>query len=184
MISSASGLQFLVEPAIGRYVDAARRPDLHEAERAFQLGMQLEQAIDRGKPFGNALGIVDAIDAHQDLFVAEPQTPAEPPFGTGMGQRQTGLHQLGIDADRIGPDAGRQPAAGHRKMLPVDLGFQRAVDGVQEVVAVVLDVEGQQVVAQQAVENFLLPGADAEHLGIRPGNVPELDHDQIARGRS
>ena len=48
----------------------------------------------------------------------------------------------------------------------------------------VLDVERQQVVAQQAVEDLVLPGADAEHLAVRPGDVPELHDDQVASRRS
>ena len=67
-------------------------------------------------------------------------------------------------------------------MFPIEAGFQRAIDGVEEVVAMILDVKRQQVVAQQAVENFLLPRADAEHLGIGPRNVPELGDDQIRAG--
>ncbi|MCR4414716.1 MAG: hypothetical protein NUV77_20055 [Thermoguttaceae bacterium] len=66
-------------------------------------------------------------------------------------------------------------------MLHVDLRLDRAVHGVQEVVAVVLDVERQEVVAQQAVQDFVLPRADAERLAIGPGDVPELgDHEVVA----
>src|SRR6185436_20956095 len=68
-------------------------------------------------------------------------------------------------------------AARDRELLAVDESFELAVDGVEEVVAVKLDVEREQVVAQQAVEQLALPGADPEDLGVGPGNVPELEDD-------
>src|SRR5207248_2513240 len=58
-------------------------------------------------------------------------------------------------------------------------GFERAVHGVHEVLAVVPELEAQEVVAEQAGEQLLLPGEDAEHLPIRPGDVPELCDDQV-----
>ena len=71
-------------------------------------------------------------------------------------------------------------------VLPYDLGLlvvdprlERAVDRLHEVLAVVPDMEAQQVIAEHAVEQLLLPGEDAKDLAIRPGDVPELGHDQV-----
>ena len=76
-------------------------------------------------------------------------------------------------ADRERPDQREVAVAVDREALPIDARFQRAVHGLQKVVAVRLDVEADQVGAQQAVEQFALPRADAEGLRIRPGDVPE-----------
>ena len=59
-------------------------------------------------------------------------------------------------------------------MLVVDARLERAIDGVEEIVAVILDVETEQIVAEQAVQDVLLPRADAERLAVRPRDVPEL----------
>ena len=61
-------------------------------------------------------------------------------------------------------------AAVDREMLPVDARFQSAVHGVQEIVAVRLDVEADQIGAQHAVEQFALPGADRRRP---PGSARE-----------
>src|SRR5256885_11944496 len=63
--------------------------------------------------------------------------------------------------------------SGDSEHLPVDPGFQQAVDGVDEVVAVKLRVESEDARAQETVEQLLPPGADRERLGVWPGNVPE-----------
>ncbi len=70
-------------------------------------------------------------------------------------------------------------AAVDGEVLAVDPGLERTVDRLEEVVAVVLDVERQQVVAEQPVEDGLLPRADAERLGVRPRDVPELAHHRV-----
>ena len=43
----------------------------------------------------------------------------------------------------------------------------------------ILHVEGQQIVAQQPVEDLVLPGADAEGFAVGPRNVPELHDDEV-----
>ncbi len=43
----------------------------------------------------------------------------------------------------------------------------------------ILDVEAEQVVAEQPVQDVLAPRADAEHFAVRPRNVPELAHHGI-----
>lgn len=54
-----------------------------------------------------------------------------------------------------------------------------AVDGFDEVLAVISEMETQKVVSQQAVEQLIFPGKGAKRLAVRPGNVPELRDDQI-----
>jgi hypothetical protein len=57
--------------------------------------------------------------------------------------------------------------------LAVDPGLEEAVDALQEVVAVGLGVEADDAAAQQPVEDLVAPRADAEALGVGPGDVPE-----------
>src|ERR1041385_7362573 len=61
----------------------------------------------------------------------------------------------------------------HREALPLHARFDRAIDGLQKMIAVVLHVEAYQVRAQQALEQFPLPGADPERFRIRPRDMPE-----------
>ena len=49
----------------------------------------------------------------------------------------------------------------------------------EKVVAVRLNVKADQVGAEQPVQQFALPGADPEGLGIRPGNMPENRHARV-----
>ena len=70
-------------------------------------------------------------------------------------------------------------AARHRESLPVDARLERPVDGLEEVVAVVLRVEPDQVGAQHAGQQLGLPGADAEGLEVRPRDVPEDRHARV-----
>ena len=61
-------------------------------------------------------------------------------------------------------------------MLGVYARFDRALDGFQEICAVVLQVEPEQIVPQHSVKQFVLPGKCPEGLAIGPGYVPELSH--------
>ena len=66
--------------------------------------------------------------------------------------------------------------------LPLDAGFKRAVDRLEEIIAVRLRLKADEIRAEQTVEQFALPRADAEGFGIRPRNVPE-DRDANVRPR-
>ena len=74
-------------------------------------------------------------------------------------------------------------AADDGEVFVVDARLERPLDGLEKIVAVKLDVERQQVVAEQAVQDLLRPWTDAKRLRIRPRNVPELtdDDDRGAR---
>src|ERR1700758_1420600 len=73
----------------------------------------------------------------------------------------------------------RLAVALHGEPLPLDPRFQRAIHGLEEIVAVGLDVKTNQVRAKQAVEDFTLPRADSECFWIRPRNVPENRHSRV-----
>ncbi len=81
-----------------------------------------------------------------------------------------------------GRTSGRVPAAIDGEVLALNAGLKRAVDGIQKIVAMRLHVKADQIRAQQAVEQFALPGADAEGFGIGPGNVPEDGDARVRAG--
>ena len=67
------------------------------------------------------------------------------------------------------------------KRLAVDARFEEAVDRVEEVVAVELRVKAEDRWSRAARPGArLAPRADAERLGVGPGDVPEGD-DRRAR---
>src|SRR5581483_4490860 len=84
-----------------------------------------------------------------------------------------------VDADRKGPHPGRRTAAADTAMLNVDHRFDAAVYRVQEIGAVVLKMKPEEIVSQQAVQEFFAPWKHAKHLAVGPRNVPELGHDQL-----
>src|SRR5262245_40347996 len=57
--------------------------------------------------------------------------------------------------------------------LALDAAFDGAVDGVQKIVAMRLDVESYQVGTENSIEKFMLPRTDAEGFRVRPRDVPE-----------
>ena len=67
----------------------------------------------------------------------------------------------------------------HREVFPVDARFDNAVDRLQEVGAVRLNVEAEEIGAQQPVHQFALPRTNPERLRIRPGNMPEDGHARV-----
>src|SRR5262249_38350246 len=174
--------EFLAEPPVGRDVYPARRRHLHEAELPLQFRVEDEKAVYRAQALGNAFGVVHPVHADEEKPIAHAKALAYPPFLLlGLPWRRRG-HQIGIDADGLRPDVGGPAAAGDGEALHVYPRLQGALYRLQKVVAVVLEVEGEQVVAQQAVEDFLLPRADAEHLAVWPRNVPEVQDHQVRAG--
>ena len=57
--------------------------------------------------------------------------------------------------------------------FPFDAAFDGLVHGFEKIIAMRLDVETDQIGAEQAVEQFALPGTNREGFRIGPGNVPE-----------
>ena len=60
-----------------------------------------------------------------------------------------------------------------RETIPFRERLDRAVHGFQEIVAVRLDLEANEVGAQQTIDKLALPRADAKGFRIRPWNVPK-----------
>src|SRR5262249_18673902 len=86
---------------------------------------------------------------------------------------------LKVHADGKGPDHGEVFVSLDREMFPVNPGFQSTVDGLQEVVAVGLNGEADQVRSQQSIEQLTLPWADTESFRIGPRNMPKDRHTRV-----
>ena len=144
--------------------------------------MLFEQKVDRVEPVGDAFGVVDAIDADAEEVWSWIEGPGP--------LRQFRLNFTALC--RLAACCSKSMLIGNGRtdrlcpsrtttwtVLEVDQSFQVPVDGVEEVLAVVAEVEAEQIVAQQAVEQFLLPRKRPERLAVRPGNMPELRDDKI-----
>ncbi len=154
--------------------------DLDVAEAAPPAGVEVEEALQGLQALGDALGVVEAVHAQAQLEALQAVLPPQALAGLGhlvaLGLAVDGLK---IDGDGIGPHAGAVGAALDLLTVPVQVALQLLADGVHEVVRVVAQVEAQDVVAQEAVQQFLLVRADAEDLGAGPGDVPKKYAGQV-----
>ena len=121
---------------------------------------------------GNALRVVEAIDADAD------DLPVQPEIGRELAhpQRQLLVVQDLDDAIEVRTDRDRQHA--HGAVAEVhDVARHRGaqlVDGrLQEVALVARELEREQVVAEEAFENLLPERADAQPIAVGPRDVPE-----------
>ena len=64
-------------------------------------------------------------------------------------------------------------------MFIVNPGFYAPVNRIKKIIAVVLYVKTENIVAEQAIEQFFAPGENAESLPVGPGYMPELHDFQI-----
>ena len=149
-------------------------------KRPFQIGFGFEQPLDSAEALENALRVVHAIDADREEFDVEAQVVDDRrtlAFRAGRGVRRR-LVGHG-HADGIRTDERHVAPAVDGESVPFGQRFDGAIDGSQEVVAVRLRVEADEIGANQAVHQLALPRADAEDLGVRPRNVPEDRHARV-----
>src|SRR5690242_4897710 len=76
------------------------------------------------------------------------------------------------------PDQGRASPQNDAVPFTVDPGLKLPVDGFEEVVAMVLDMEREEVIPKQALEELALPGTNPEGFRIGPRDMPELANDR------
>src|SRR5581483_5866963 len=127
------------------------------------------------------LGVVEPIDAQSEALGAHTKLGEQAPsFG------RTLLFHIGIvcscadqrhtfkgHADWIWPHATVMTVPSHRHVLAIGACFQHTVHRGQKVMAMHGNMKAEQIRAEQAVEQFILPWADAEGLRIGPWDVPE-----------
>jgi hypothetical protein len=165
---------------------AARHTDLYEHEASGILGMLAQKAINRAQPFRNPFRVIDPVNSDaNNLIAAQSQlrAPAIHLFECRVASCQVIL-LFKIDTDREWPHLSRLASARDLVQLAIDLRFQNAVYCVEKILAVIAQIEPEQIIAQQAVEQFLFPGKTTQHFRIGPGDMPELRDDQIGGLRS
>src|SRR6185369_12825604 len=84
------------------------------------------------------------------------------------------------DTDWEGPDECRFAAARDFEAFVIDFRLHRAIDAIEEVLAVITKMESQEIIAEEAFQQFFLPGECLEYFGVRPRNMPEVRDDQVA----
>src|SRR5213075_865937 len=134
------------------------------------LRIALEEPPERAEALRKPLRVVHALDADAEELGRDPEVAPEL-LARALGRV---VEERGRDADREGLDGGRPLAAGDREALPVDPRLERAVDRLEEVVAVVLRVKADEVGAQHPREQLLLPGADRAGLDLLAHPVAAL----------
>ncbi len=175
LMRSASSRHFAHHVAVARNGSAAGRANLDKGELVLVGRTVFEKALDGAKTLRNSLGVIDAV--HADTHVGGLH--AKIPEQCRALQVREILRRLGLivaverNADGKRPHQRGMPVPHHRKVFPIDARFQRAIHGIQKIVAVPLDMETDQIGPQQAFQQFALPRANSEGLRIRPRNVPE-----------
>src|SRR5204863_66825 len=129
----------------------------------------------RAAPCRQALRVIHTLDADADELAGDTERRQR---GRAVGRPRRGA-EVGRDADRKRPHVGRVLAADDREAVPFDPPLDGALDGLEEVVAVELRVEADEVGAQHPEQDVRLPGADADGLEVRPRNVPEERHARV-----
>src|ERR1035437_145827 len=169
------GLYFPLKIGIPWNTAAAWRANLNKCELALIAGMPLQKRLDSLEALDNTLGIVHTINAYtkESRFDSEfCDQGAAFFFGVdffwSIGRLAGEVH-----ANRERQHSGPVVATLDRKVFPVDPGLKYAIHRIEKVVAVRLNMKPDQIRAEQAIQQFSLPGADAKRFGIGPGDVPK-----------
>ena len=127
--------------------------------------MELEESLVGLESLGNALGVVESVDAEHDLLAAGAPG-ARRLAGTALVLRV-------VDPEREVTDARDVAAVLDLPALSVDAGTEQAVDGVEEVVDVAGTMEADQVAGQQAAQDLAVVRESAVDVEGREGDVEE-----------
>src|SRR4029077_3632733 len=160
---------------------AARRTDLHKRKLPLVRRILLQEPFNGAEPLRDSFGVVHAIDPHAQKRGAHTQLreKADALYMRQLQARCWSIRRIGSDADRECTHPGLMAGTRHGEMLPLNAAFQRPVDSVQKIVAMRLNVEADQVRAQQAVQQLASPGTNSEGFRIWPRDMPEDGHSGI-----
>jgi hypothetical protein len=136
----------------------------HQGHLAAELGVALQEPVERLQPPRDALAVIQAV--HRQNHAAAGELGAQAHDGV---LHLLVLHRAGegvvVDAHGEGADPdGATVVAHHAQLAAQGRGAQQARRGVKEVMGVVLRVEADQVGPQQALEDLAAPGQLAEDL--------------------
>jgi hypothetical protein len=132
-------------------VRATGRSDFDEGKFPLITGIFLEESFDGQKAFENSLGVVDAIDAdaHEGCFNSQTtQQSGALEVAETVVQVFRGAVIGEVNADGKRPDESAMALAEGGEMLPVDAGLDDAIDSLEEIVAVGLDMKADEIGAE------------------------------------
>src|SRR6202140_4480860 len=163
------GGQFVEQTLIAHDIGAAGSANLDKGEATLVGRIEFEKEFDGAEALENALCVVDAVDADPEKRGADAEFVAE---GGALflhaAMRLEGIAVfLKSNADGVRAHASDVALAVHGEAVPFCEGFAGAIDGGKKIVAVRLNVKADEIGAEQPVDQFALPGGDAEDFGIR-----------------
>ena len=172
-------IDFLEQIPVAVDVGPAGRADLHEGEPPAVTRIQFEKPFQGAEPLQDSFGVIDTIhpDSQMRSFNVHlvAQFRAQP---VGDIWFQAGFF-MKLHANRVGPHSGNVALAAYRKAVPFGERFETAVHGFKEIVAMGLNMEADEIRAQQSFDEFALPRANSEDLCVGPGDVPEDSHARV-----
>ena len=128
------------------------------------------------KALDNSLGVIHAIHAH-----AEENARPAPGFRRMAARLGSFGERMGFvadfrkrHADGKRPDAREVIVAVDGEAFPLDAALDGLIHGFEEIIAVRLDVEADQVGAQQAVEKFRCQGQMRKASGLGQGMCQKI----------
>ena len=140
-----------------------------------------EEPLNGEKSLKNPLGIIHSIDtdSHKRRFHIQ--------IAQQSGAFDVEVGFAGFDAVIFGechadgkrPHDSAMVPAQHREVLPIHARFDHAINGLQKIVAMRLNVKPDQVRAEEAIHQLALPGTNAKSFEVRPGDMPENRHPRI-----
>jgi hypothetical protein len=148
---------------------------LHQHDFLAMLGIAIEQALEGGESLGDALGVVESVDAQDDAF------------GPRGGRRRfvgTGLEQLEVDSERVHADLHGPVAVLNEHRPPVDALAEKKLDAVHEVPGIAVNVEADEIAREHAAQNLAAPGQQAKEVVRREWNVQEERDPRVAHLRA
>jgi hypothetical protein len=139
----------------------------------------LEKSLDRPEALGDPLRVVDPVDPHSQVLRLDSDLLQHPLLRRLFFRRSRFQQTFETDADGKRLYRCRMASPSDREPLPIDFRFKKPVDGLQEVVAMKLNMESYEVRSEHPQEDLLTPRADAVGFGVRPRDVPENGHLRI-----
>jgi hypothetical protein len=154
----------LLELLVLLHVGSRRHRNLQQAHFATMLWMFLEQHFERLQPMHQTLGVVQPIDAQDDLHLCVQH------FLCDFCQ----LHEpVKRNTNRQWTNTNRSATVFDQQVLAVHTTAQVTLATVDEIQAIVTYVEPNQIAGQHSLQNFVGPGKQAENVPRWERNVQE-----------
>ena len=170
----ASGrlLELAPDPRIGAQVGARQRCDLQIGDAAEVVGMGLQEALVGAEAAGQALAVVEPVDADHQPPAEQSGDHASHVFAA-LRFHGLALDRIDVDADRVGVQHHAPLACAHRAVRQQRFGAVQLQHGRAEGVDVGLRLEAEHVVGQHRIHELAVDRQHAQRLDVREGHVQE-----------